>query len=533
MGHRKWEVLVGFFPGKGLHGVSAMTSEPARPGPAAGFRDFFLVYAFALAARTYYYFQVSTHYPFVKYPYFGLKASLGLDLGNRVLDLSPLYLGFWTLWTRLFGVAREAATIFQLGLGTVNALLILAVGRRYVGPRAALAGALLYAFHGNAPILEALFEPLVFEVFFGLLFLLFLDAAARALRSQGRAMPLALAAGLSAGLAAITKPNFLPTVLLASLWLARVHENGAAPRTRGKAAGALFLSACLVVSVVTVRNALRFHDFILVTADLGKVFHHGNGPGADGTTSAADPRPVEGDNLPLEPDAIHELFRLEASRQAGRPLSPSQASRFWTRKTLDFMLSRPGHSLEILGRKALLFFTDYEIHLTAQGYGEYKRSPGFPLARFGFISALGILGMVLRGRRWRALFPLYGLVGNYLVSGVVLVASSRYRGPAVPALCLFAGCGLVFMLDALRARRFRALAFSFLAAATLWTLASFGARNMASTFETRGIWPLAPSSPEELLRLEEARKSGNLGRDGPISPAPGPGAPGGIPGPGR
>ena len=52
------------------------------------------------------------------------------------------------------------------------------------------------------------------------------------------------------------------------------------------AAGFLVLAAILVVAPVTIRNLRQFDDFVLITADGGKVFFHGNGPGSTGMERA-------------------------------------------------------------------------------------------------------------------------------------------------------------------------------------------------------------------------------------------------------
>ncbi|MBU2488633.1 MAG: glycosyltransferase family 39 protein [Proteobacteria bacterium] len=487
------------------------------------FTLWYVLYLCALAARTLYFFGISTHHFLVKYVYFGMQASQGHDLGTRVLDLSPLYLAFWTAWVRIFGVRQLPVEALQLFVGTVNCLLLFAVGKRFFGKRTAFAGALLYALYGNVIILEALFEPFVWVVFFGLGCILFLE---RTSGESGRAGLNALLAGLAGGLAVLAKPNFLPFVALGFLWLAVIHENPA-PRRRIRIALVFVLAAALPVSTVTVRNALRFHEFILVTSDFGKVFYHGNGPGAGQPFMAPDPAMEEIGPPPPDPDSLHEMYRRLASAREGRPLSPGESSRYWTGQALSHMASSPTKALGVLAKKALFFFHGYETHLVASAYGEYKRSLSWPLVRFGIIAALGALGMILLAGRWRALFPLYGLVGVYFLSAVILMPTSRYRAPAAWVFCLFAAGGGAWMVRALREKRTAALIMALLAAGALLAAFTWPGKQDIADFEQYCEWPLTSIDPRDFLPPEIPGAA-----DGPIPKTPGPPAPVGIPGPG-
>ncbi|MCP4039828.1 MAG: tetratricopeptide repeat protein, partial [bacterium] len=51
------------------------------------------------------------------------------------------------------------------------------------------------------------------------------------------------------------------------------------------------------------------------------------------------------------------------------------------------------------------------------------------------------------------LFPLYALIGVTFVTSLIFFVLSRYRVPVVPALIMFAAAALVWLYDAVRARR--------------------------------------------------------------------------------
>ena len=92
-----------------------------------------------------------------------------------------------------------------------------------------------------------------------------------------------------------------------------------------------------------------------------------------------------------------------------------------------------------------------------------------PLISFGFLAPLALLGIVLTGRAWRRLVPLYAMLGTVLATQLIFFVLSRYRMPAVPLLAIFGAAGLVQLLDAVHARRWKRLA----GAASLLVAASF------------------------------------------------------------
>jgi hypothetical protein len=143
-----------------------------------------------------------------------------------------------------------------------------------------------------------------------------------------------------------------------------------------------------------------------------------------------------------EPDYAHVLYRKTAERLSGRDLTPSESSGFWMGKAFGDILSDPAAYMILEVKKLFYFFNDYEMHYIASAYKEYKASLYFPLVRHGIVASLGLLGMILSCRRFKDLFLLYGMVFVYLLAGMLFLVQSRYRTPAVPFLCLFAGHSL-------------------------------------------------------------------------------------------
>jgi len=145
-----------------------------------------------------------------------------------------------------------------------------------------------------------------------------------------------------------------------------------------------------------------------------------------------------------------------ASRALGRPLKPSEASRYWFRQGLDFIRTHPGDYMVLLLRKLLYSVNNREEQ---DNYELYYEAGQVPLLRllvlpFSVLMALAVFGLI-RSRRGPdrlaagvlALYPL-----SVLLTLLLFYASSRYRLPAVPILAVFAGFGLLELVEAARRR---------------------------------------------------------------------------------
>ncbi|MBW1995138.1 MAG: hypothetical protein JRI77_11920, partial [Deltaproteobacteria bacterium] len=240
--------------------------------------------------------------------------------------------------------------------------------------------------------------------------------------------------------------------------------------------GILFCSAFIVVLPVTIRNYVKLKEFVLVTADAGKVFYHGNAKGASALEGIALKDEGFAEEAAREPDYAHVLFRITASRLSGKELSASQSSRFWARKALNDILSEPTAYLIRQLKKMFYFFNDYEMHYIASAYKEYKTTLGFPYIRYGVIASLSLLGMALSLRSDRSLdrlFLIYGIIFVYVVSGLLFLVQSRYRTPVVPYLSLFGGYGVFRIKKMIEAKNYKPAALSIIVIGMLFVITRF------------------------------------------------------------
>lgn len=421
----------------------------------------------ALGCRLIFFYNHGTAEVFGKYPYFAQQLLLGRDLGERLLDLSPLYLYSMAFCMGRLGLSIHALEAVQLILGALNVLLIFAAGRRLMGPLAGFSGALLYALHGNIMALESTFEPLVLLLFLSLLCILYLVRAQDETENFSKRLGFLGTAGLFAGLALITKPNFGLFCLGTAFWLFAAFDPSLSLKRRTALAAVFCVLAGLIVLPISVRNYIKFDDFIAVSDSYGRLFYNGNG----GAATAFFPQNLEGqDKVPdgeTDPDHSHVFFRERASAMAGRDLKPSESARFWFLTGLRDLKADPKRAAALWSQKTALFFHGYENHLIDSAYFKWQWTRNKPFIPYILISALALVGMILNQKHWRRLFPLYCLVFTFLISCTIFLAGSRYRAPALPALCLFAGSVMAYMQDWVGQRDWKKAAATALAVALL------------------------------------------------------------------
>ena len=441
------------------------------------YKSYFVLFLIAFCSRAFFLLYIDEPMLFLKYPFFAEKLASGVDIGERLVDLSPFYLYFLTLLKRVFDIDWSYVKFIQSFIGALNCLLVYAVGARAFRKEVGFLAGLIISIYGNLIILESTLEPTMFVLLFNLLSVYLLLGVNENGASRKRRSLSLLLAGLFAGFSIITKPNFLLFLPLATAWLLFCRDETLLFQRRLES-GLLFCGAALlVVMPITVRNYVKLNDVVLVTADAGKVFYHGNGKGATALEGIVLPDEGFAEEGVDEPDYAHVLFRKTAAILSGRELSPSEASSFWVRRTLNDIFNNPVSYTKLQVKKLFYFFNDYEMHYIASVYKEYKESLSFPFIRYGVIASLGLLGMVLGIRHFKELFLLYGTVFLYLLSGMLFVVQSRYRTPAVPYLCLFGGYAVFAIKERLVAKRLKTVGVGLILLGVFFFLTNFFYRD--------------------------------------------------------
>jgi len=385
--------------------------------------------------------------------------------GRDVFFLRPLYPYLLALVYSVFGQHVTPVQVIQTLLATASCFLLYDTTRRTFGKRPAVFASLGFALTGILVFYTGTLLYVEVTVLLSLLFLWLVLVA-------GQRIWLWVLAGVSFGLLVICRPELLLVLPFLLIWLWRAHDATGQPPTanrspltptlspkgrgRGKARGlvAMTATALAVIAIVPVRNYLVAHDPVLFTAHSGINFYYGNNPSADGTWQPTA-------ELERRPGFSHEQLKRVSRTIDGRQVRWSEASSYWLGKGLHFITTRPLDWFKLLGRKLMLFLSNYEV--PNDYYPETARAASLPLklafVNFGLVFALGLVGMVWAWPRRRQALPAYLFVAAHIISALLFYVLSRLRAPVIPFLLMFAGFGLSELADAFRHRRIgRALA---------------------------------------------------------------------------
>jgi tetratricopeptide (TPR) repeat protein len=381
--------------------------------------------------------------------------------GTQAFWQPPLYPYLLALLIALFGPSMTAIYAVQAALGALSCLLVLFIGRRLFGERAAALAAIVMALYGPLvhfdlqPLVPVLHVPLVLG---GLLLML---------RAGGIAAPAAAPrrdgalAGLLWGLAAIATPNILLAVPAAAIWALgpRCRPAGAgatgtaapeaagpgalgtapparAPGRRDPGPAVLLLAGvALPVALVAARNLAVAGEPVLISSNGGINLFIGNNPDYERT-------------LRIRPGG--EFERLAQEPENLGIVSAAARSRHFAGRALRFVTGEPRAAARLYLRKARDLVAGREIprNEDAYAYRRHSRLLSLLLWRFGIAFPFGVVAPLAlagafaapapdAGRRGRRLLLLYA--GAYALSILLFFPTDRYRLPLVPVLALFAG----------------------------------------------------------------------------------------------
>jgi cytochrome c-type biogenesis protein CcmH/NrfG len=336
----------------------------------------------------------------------------------------------------------------QLLFGAVTPFLVWHLARRLFPERRWMASAAAYvtALDGMLAYFEAelLLESLLAPFSVGLL-LLVLGAG-----ETGRARRW-LAAGLMLGLFAVTRPNvllFAPVLfVIATAWQGTTFRWRA---LRWRGALALTAGTCALVLPVTAANLLGGHDRVLVASQGGLNFFLGNNPEADGWSATA-PSTFRLDWWGGYEDAV----RL-AEEAEGRALRPSEVSRFWYGRGLDWLREDPVRGAAHLAHKLTLllsraeFGNNRDIHAFFREFAPMGLPFLWLLAVMTPLAVAGSVSLARRGGPAGATVLIY--LGVYSLTIVLFFVTARYRVPLRPVLAVLAVGGARALALELRAR---------------------------------------------------------------------------------
>lgn len=413
----------------------------------------------------------------------------------------PLHAYFLAAIYWLFGPSPLAVRLVQVMIGTVNVAVLYRTSLRLFDVRAARIAGTLAALYVPFWYYEGLLLKESFALFLlDSLLLLALGAAAR---------PRAVAfcsAGIVLGLLSLSRVNALALIpaCLSYFWIRKLPMP--------KATVFFLLGLVLAVAPVTARNYLAGGEFVPISVYGGQLLYNGNNP----FNTTGDYHHIPG----IRPNPAFERvdFHRRAEQEIGRPMTPTEVSVFWLRKSVDFMLEHPLAELRMIGWR-LLRFVNYQELPDNHSFEQFKRFSfllRLPFPGYWLVAPLALIGIVLLRRSWRDVSPLYLFAGCYLLSLLPFWIVSRYRLPIVGVLILLAAGGLTALVELARSlaaspdyRRIGTVALGCAALCALCWLPlpspslSHPERNLAYAYELNREYDEAIAIYERLRKTEQ------------------------------
>jgi len=361
--------------------------------------------------------------------------------GTQVFFRAPLYPYFLGIVYALVGADYFLVRVIQFLIGGTTALLTTVLPYRGLGRRAAITAGFLVAFHGPLIYFEGELLLVVLEAPLNLLAVWTLDRAIT--RGGARAW---VVAGAMLAVAALVRPTLLvvPPVVAAYLLWRRTSKTRVALVSYAAA-------ILLVLSPVLVRNYVMGKDIVPVASQGGLNYYLGNNSAADGMSAIAP-------NFRKTWSGGVDDARRQAELARGRPLKPSEVSRYWFGRALTWARDHPGDFVVHQLRKLGYFWDSFEIPNNQDFYffSELARIFRLPLlTSFFVLGPLALAGLALALSRGRLGFAWVSVPLLLMAVIVGFFVCARFRAPLVPLFAVWAGTGLWLAVDAVRAAQWK------------------------------------------------------------------------------
>ena len=417
----------------------------------------FFILALALLLRLGHWLDVH-HDPFFaqlimdsqEYDRWAMEIAVGHWLGSKVFFQAPLYPYLMAVIYRIFGHYLDLIYLFQIVAAVAACYALYRAGKKIAGDKVGLSAAALAAvycpfiFYDVQIMKESLAVTLVS-------FLLWVLVEVRHKEGVG----LWLVGGLICGLLSLLRENMLIVVIFL-FFLTYQKQQGLSSVIKK---GMIFLLGITIILLpVALRNWKVGGLFLPPTFQGGVNFYIGNNPQATGSYKPL----VAGKQIPVYERT--EPIRI-AEKELGRTLSPLEVSNFWLKKSFAWAKYRPLDFIKLQLKKVFMFWSWYEWPDAVDYY--YVRSTSLvlklPLAEFGGIFILAILGIWIGRRKLNKLAPVWLFILAWMVSTVIFFIFSRYRLPCLPAIIILAAFSLAYLWEAwLRRKWLVAIGLSFL-----------------------------------------------------------------------
>ena len=339
----------------------------------------------------------------------------------------------------VFGVSIPAAIVVQVLLGGATCFLTHRLALQMFGRRQALVAGLICAFSGPLIFFESRLLATGWTAFLTVAMALLL------VRVDRKPAPrICFVLGLTGAVAILTRPTFVPIVIVVLVWLAWVaRRRGMSSLGFAGSVGAALAGVLLVLGPVAMVLEARTGHPGIVPPSGGINLFIGNNGDFDSTIN-------------IRPGFPWEELLAEPSRNGYEP-DPWSGQPYFIDKVVAFGKGKPGEQVGLWGRKTLQLLSSREFPRTLDIYVHRQWSPllstlvfklgawGFP---WGLIFPLAVVG--LAGSFRKIPVPFLILLGMFGASLVLVFISARYRAPLIPLMAVLAGQGLVSITQGAR-----------------------------------------------------------------------------------
>jgi len=369
-------------------------------------------------------------------------ATMDAPCFELMLCSTPLHQFWHAFWLPLLGDSMRAHRMLNACLGAINALMLFSLIYRLKSSlKIAFACTIAWAMLPSLIYFDSTLHKSTLEIFVLLLLLLLLLKGARLSNTLACCLHGALLGLLSIMLILLQGNSFLYILVVLAFVLFATEIPLGKRLLTGAAATLLFLVLLSIYSFLRPADSSRYSWFL---PQKGVHFCIGLQENGDGTYQALEK---------IKPWPHGHLFqgRLGAEVAVDKPLSWSEADRYYMDRGLRFIVDHPGRTMELALAKALLFFNNYEVKgVDDLNYLETRsRILGASPMGLGIILIFAGLGTIrlFQLKAYRLCFLLLGFLLAILIGNCLGFVSSRYRLHGVVPLTILSAFGIEYLMN--------------------------------------------------------------------------------------
>jgi Tfp pilus assembly protein PilF/4-amino-4-deoxy-L-arabinose transferase-like glycosyltransferase len=381
-----------------------------------------------------------------KYESFALQILKGNLTHKDFIYLNPLYPFFLSLIYLIFGHGNLSVIFIQGIIDSISCVVIYYIASLLFNRKVGIISALIYACYGIAIFYTGILLAPTVVIFFTLLFI-----ASLLFAEEKRQVIIFFISGILFGLVVLARPNVTLFLFLLPLWFFTVLKDKLGIHKSIQGILLLLVGFFMVTSLITIRNYSIEKRFSPFSVQGGINFYIGNNPEATGHFMSPH-------GISISPIEQVKNSIYYAEKESGNSLTPSQASRYWLFKGVQFIKDNFSDAFSLYMKKFALFWRKEEIPLNIN----YSLSKTFvplfrlPLISFGIIAPFAILGIILFLKRKNNMLLILFIL-SYMVSIIIFFVSARYRLPIVPFLIICSSYALYRFVEMIRLKELKGI----------------------------------------------------------------------------